>query len=150
MMKAMWGVAAIGDIAAWWVNDDKWGTALNANWDNVLSSTSLLGLFRLIVMIPVFKSMAMPIAGITAAWELGNLYLINKAEGATPNTTSNATTIGYLTSVFGLAASAMCLMDKMESGDEDLEEGDYDLYYDEYYEEEPSRRGGASRRGGSR
>merc|ERR1711998_344172 len=96
MYKAAWGLATIGDLAAWSVNDDKWSAMvpLNPDWDNVMTSTAALGAFRLVALaggmaVPAIHDMFMPIAGLTAVWEIANLYLVNKAEGAAPNTTSN-------------------------------------------------------------
>merc|ERR1712070_477377 len=104
MYKAAWGLAAIGDIAAWSVNDDKWGSMipLNPDWDNVMNSTLLLGTFRLVAIVGgmAVPAIMMPMAGLTAVWEIANLYLVNKAEGAAANTTSSATNVAYATSAF--------------------------------------------------
>merc|ERR1711937_724207 len=156
MIKMLWGASIIADIATFWVNDDKWGTTNNPDWDNAMVSAGTTGAFRFItfaghmIMPDLFEGLMMPIAGLTAVWEIANLYLINKAEGALANTTSNATTIGYACSAFGLAVSVMAAMEPADGDDmeEDDEEGDYDLYYDDYYEEEPEDEEPAEEEGG--
>merc|ERR1719454_1832810 len=139
MMMAMMLVPVFDGIS-WYVTNDKWSAASNSDWTNAYNSMLAGAIFKAVVsgatmaMMDAMHMVFFATAGLSAVWELANLYLINKAHGTAASTTNSTKIAVGLTSVSAaLSAGALVMMMGMEKDDE--------ADADEYYEEAPADEG---------